>query len=170
MQAWLDCNDLFTRAKNAMYGYALELFDEQLSKGNIAVQGKFLKFEDYNMQGKDEFLMLSLLNDMNSIVHFMDSKASKADPKLVARYNEFKEAMEMVAKAIGASKTFDYWASEALLHVKEKSITELISNTINDERAFAIESLLSVEKTRKDSVFTEQELNLLEHAIEDYSK
>ncbi|MEM3178216.1 MAG: hypothetical protein QXT36_03480, partial [Candidatus Micrarchaeaceae archaeon] len=70
MQAWLEGNDILIRAKNALYEKALEMFEDEIKAGNISIKGRFVEFEEYSTQSKEEFLMLNLLGDKDRLVKF----------------------------------------------------------------------------------------------------
>ncbi|MGC8651676.1 MAG: hypothetical protein ACP5UH_00265 [Candidatus Micrarchaeia archaeon] len=169
MQAWLECNDLFIRAKNALYGRALDLFDEELKEGNIAVNGKFVKFEENGMQGRNEYLMLNMLQNKDDIADFFEKNQKDAGEKLVNRVSAFIEKINTIERLVALSKVFDEWAEEALLMVKEDSAEALVRKGIDEQpiRNDAIAALLDIEVSAKegDRSLSNDEVALLESTI-----
>ncbi len=161
MQAWLECNDLFIRAKNALYGRALDLFDAEMRKGNIAVNGKFVKFEENEIQDKDEYLMLNMLQNKDSIIDFFEQSRKAAWDNAAKRLSGFIDDVKAIDRLVRLSMVFDDWAEEALLMVREKSAEALMLSSIdeNRERIDAIAELLSLESSRDSSgLFSKEEI------------
>ncbi|MGC8670059.1 MAG: hypothetical protein ACP5TL_02825 [Candidatus Micrarchaeia archaeon] len=168
MQAWLECSDMLLRAKNVLYGRALDLFYGEIKKGNISIKGKFVKFEDNGAQDKYEYLMLNMLQNKNSMEDFFSKMQGNANPESRKKALEFIENVNMIDRLVELSRIFEEWADEALLRVKEKSIRELMLKGIsnNPRRKEAVAALLDIEKNGNEGIFSEEELYIFTEILQ----
>jgi hypothetical protein len=167
MQAWLECNDLLIRAKNALYEEALAIFSDEIKKGNIAVNGKFVKFEERGVQGKEEFLMLNMLSNKDDMISFF----KKSDKSTIAgqsgKLASFIRSISRIEKLVELSRVFDEWAEESLLDIKEKDSLSIIRKGIAESpiKKEAVTALLDCDKCKSAGYFSDEDIQLFSKAL-----
>ncbi|MEM4098921.1 MAG: hypothetical protein QXW57_04130 [Candidatus Micrarchaeaceae archaeon] len=164
MQAWLEGNDILIRAKNALYEKALEMFEDEIKAGNISIKGRFVEFEEYSTQSKEEFLMLNLLGDKDRLVKFFADARAGTDSEAV---RGFIDRINKIDSLITLSKVFDDWAEEALTQIDAKDAKDIINNGVvnNPARKEAIAALIETNGIETAGLLTKHELALFKKAI-----
>ncbi|MEM0149585.1 MAG: hypothetical protein QXW10_01675 [Candidatus Micrarchaeaceae archaeon] len=172
MQAWLECNDLLIRAKNALFDEALDIFNGELESGSIAIDGKFIKFEEPNMQSREVFLMLNMLNRKDELVKFFSNALKRPSNDAALKTSRFLGSINSIERLVALSKVFDDWAEEALLMVKEKSAYDIIEKGMrgSSARKSAVEELLRTQKGRSGSSFSAREKGIFAKALASTAK
>ena len=175
MPAWMLCQDLLLRMKEACISEAIETLDNEVKNKRMKIEGDLVTAEEQSgALEKNLFIIKNItehegemIDRYSNSIREMSSGEHINDPRIVERIEELKKAILAIVKIATLSRyssLFEEWMDDVGYHTKEQKIEDVLSATLqHGSRAEALEFF--VKNKKLSSGFTQEEIDALVKAL-----
>jgi hypothetical protein len=179
--AWLVCEEILNKAKDELITEAIEVLHEEMKRGRISFKGSMVNVPERDADfERDRFLINELLQKEEEVRRvygpYIEGKRNGAkgmDATMIQRVEEaerFLLAVTQIVILMRMSKVMDTWLSDVGMYPKIKDPAEILASTVHrTESEFRIDALrfvLSSKTFIRERIFTQDERNILEKALD----
>ena len=174
MPAWLVCDEIISKMGEELLSQAISVMHEQLEKKRISLKGHLPTFsEGESEKEKDMFLISQLVKEHGNIEKQFTSyiKEAKTNKDAVSRIDELQKfllELRQILLLFNYSKACESWLIDVEQGMKEENPELLLAKSMKPDaqlRSEILEHVLRNKEFIKNKVFSEQELKIMENAL-----
>ncbi len=173
--AWMLCQDMLLRAKEAFIEEAIETLDKEIEAKRVDVKGNLVTSEEESGSLEKKLFIINniaaseqeIIDRHTSAIRELERNPGQLTSQTIERIESLKKFLLAVAKISALTEygaVFEEWADDVGHHTKEASAEKVLKSTISkDSRVGASEFLLKNKKI--SAIFSEGELDSIRKAL-----
>lgn len=171
--AWMLCEDILEKAREELVSEAVRTLEAEEEAGRVSVAGGMVTAQEGMEDAERKLFIIGNIADrigeISAAYHDYADRAANAAAGGAARIDDFRRFMlaaSKIAMLVGYSRTLGGWIEDVGMHMKERTIREVLEGTLDSEdRLEALEFVVSGKETLFKGMFGDSELREMEGAV-----
>jgi hypothetical protein len=169
--AWLLCEDIMTKMKEALVDEALTTLHNEIDSGRIKLDAKWINTESQTEAlERDMFLINNLIEQapnmlqvQNDYIMKNENAGAKMDAEKIEKLENVKRlsmAVSYISVLMRNATVIDDWIKTVEQLPQDSDSKSILKQTLDDERLDLVKFVLKT-KPFNDGIFSEEELSIL---------